>query len=61
MLFDVARPDGRVTACPLLRALGWIPGLALHVDVVHAAVLITSAPGGAHIVGTRSSCSPAAW
>ncbi|MET8312257.1 hypothetical protein [Micromonospora sp. NPDC005173] len=55
MLFDVARPDaaGRVTARPLLRALGWTPGLALHVDVVHAAVLITPAPDGAHVVGTR--------
>ncbi|MFI6781651.1 hypothetical protein [Micromonospora sp. NPDC050276] len=55
VLFDVARPDaaGRVTARPLLRALGWTPGLALHVDVVHAAVLITPTPAGAHVVGTR--------
>lgn len=55
VLFDVARPDaaGRVTARPLLRTLGWTPGLALHIDVVHAAVLITPAPDGAHVVGPR--------
>ncbi|MEV4764759.1 hypothetical protein AB0J89_19265 [Micromonospora chokoriensis] len=55
VLFDVARPDaaGRVTARPLLRALGWTPGLALHVDVLYAAVLITPTPAGAHTVGTR--------
>ncbi|WP_319459355.1 hypothetical protein [Micromonospora sp. RTP1Z1] len=34
MLFDVARPDaaGRITARPLLRALGWIPGLPYDVE-----------------------------
>ncbi|MFI2714259.1 hypothetical protein ACH495_29485 [Micromonospora sp. NPDC018662] len=55
MLFDVARPDaaGRVTARALLRALGWTPGLALHVDVVTGAILITPAAHGAHVVGTR--------
>ncbi|SBT46927.1 hypothetical protein GA0070621_2755 [Micromonospora narathiwatensis] len=55
VLFDVARPDsaGRVTARPLLRALGWMPGLALRVDVVHAAVLITPAANGGHVVGSR--------
>ncbi|MFJ8578411.1 hypothetical protein [Micromonospora sp. NPDC093277] len=55
MLFDAARPDaaGRVTARPLLRALGWKPGLALHIDVVYATVLIAPAPNGAHVVGTR--------
>ncbi|MET8253486.1 hypothetical protein [Micromonospora sp. NPDC005197] len=61
MLFDLARPDavGRVTARPLLRALGWTSGLALHVDVVHAAVLITPTPDGAHVVGAgRKSGDP---
>ncbi|MGY3520238.1 hypothetical protein ACVMYR_28425 [Micromonospora sp. PTRAS2] len=55
VLFDVARPDaaGRVTARALLRALGWAPGLALHVDVVTGAILITPAADGAHVVGTR--------
>ncbi|OKI48884.1 hypothetical protein A6A27_36310 [Micromonospora sp. CB01531] len=55
VLFDVARPDsaGRVTARPLLRALGWAPGLALRVDVVRAAVLITPALDGEHLVGAR--------
>ncbi|MFV2104720.1 hypothetical protein [Micromonospora sp. LOL_024] len=57
VLFDVARPDaaGRVTARLLLRALGWTPGLTLHVDVVtgDSAVVITPAADGAHVVGTR--------
>lgn len=55
MLFDVARPDtgGRVTAGALLRALRWPPGQCLTVDVADGAVLITSAPDGAHVVGTR--------
>lgn len=55
LLFDVARPDaaGRVTARALLRALGWTPGLTLHVDVVTGAILITPAAEGAHAVGTR--------
>ncbi|MBW4702055.1 MULTISPECIES: hypothetical protein [unclassified Micromonospora] len=55
VLFDVARPDsaGRVTARPLLRALGWTPGLALRVDVVHAALLIAPAVDGEHVVGAR--------
>ncbi|MGC4755565.1 hypothetical protein [Micromonospora trifolii] len=55
VLFDVGRPDaaGRVTARALLRALGWTPGLTLHVDVVTGAILITPAADGAHIVGTR--------
>ncbi|MFG1676148.1 hypothetical protein [Micromonospora sp. NPDC049282] len=54
-LFDVGRPDaaGRVTVRPLLRALGWAPGLTLHVDVVTGAILITPAADGAHVVGTR--------
>ncbi|MBM0206039.1 hypothetical protein JNW90_25730 [Micromonospora sp. STR1s_5] len=46
-------PAGSPTARSLLRALGWTPGLALHVDVVHAAVLMTPTPVGAHVVGTR--------
>ncbi|MFI7523312.1 hypothetical protein [Micromonospora globbae] len=55
VLFDVARPDsaGRVTARPLPRALGWAPGLALRVDVAYAAVLITPAVDGEHVVGAR--------
>ncbi|MEU7613876.1 hypothetical protein [Micromonospora sp. NPDC049204] len=55
MLFDVGRPDaaGRVTARALLRALGWTPGLTLHVDVLTDAILITPAAEGAHAVGTR--------
>lgn len=55
LLFDVARPDaaGRVTARALLRALGWTPGLTLHVDVVTGAILITPAADGAHVVGIR--------
>ncbi|WP_405098225.1 hypothetical protein [Micromonospora sp. NBC_01412] len=55
VLFDVARPDavGRVTARALLRALGWTPGLALHVDVVTGAILITPAADGAYVVGSR--------
>ncbi|MET8042446.1 hypothetical protein ABZ388_15565 [Micromonospora parva] len=55
VLFDVARPDaaGRVTARALLRALDWIPGLTLHVDVVTGAILITPAVDGAHVVGAR--------
>ncbi|SCF23138.1 hypothetical protein GA0070618_4259 [Micromonospora echinospora] len=55
VLFDVGRPDaaGRVTARALLRALGWTPGLTLHVDVVTGAILITPAVDGAHVVGTR--------
>ncbi|WP_157744390.1 hypothetical protein [Micromonospora viridifaciens] len=55
VLFDVAHPDsaGRVTARPLLRALGWMPGLALRIDVAHAAVLITPAADGKHLVGAR--------
>ncbi|MGC4834844.1 hypothetical protein ACLQ3D_10115 [Micromonospora vinacea] len=55
VLFDVGRPDaaGRVTARALLRALGWTPGLTLHVDVVTDAILITPAAEGAHAVGTR--------
>ncbi|WP_328848536.1 hypothetical protein [Micromonospora zamorensis] len=54
LLFDVARPDaaGRVTARALLRALGWTPGLTLHVDAVTGAILITPAADGAHVVGT---------
>ncbi|MEU7928454.1 hypothetical protein [Micromonospora sp. NPDC049801] len=52
----MARPDaaGRVTTRPLLRALGWTSGLALHIDVTYATVLITPAPDGAHVVGTRA-------
>ncbi|MGC4864767.1 hypothetical protein ACLQ3B_04935 [Micromonospora sp. DT53] len=55
VLFDVGRPAaaGRVTARALLRALGWAPGLTLHVDVVTGAILITPAAEGAHVVGTR--------
>ncbi|MBM0275148.1 hypothetical protein [Micromonospora tarensis] len=55
VLFDVGLPDaaGRVTARALLRALGWAPGLTLHVDVVTSAILITLAAEGAHVVGTR--------
>ncbi|WP_174534869.1 hypothetical protein [Micromonospora chalcea] len=55
VLFDVARPDaaGRVTARALLRAVGWTPGLTLHVDVVTGAILITPAVDGAHAVDTR--------
>ncbi|MDG4795570.1 hypothetical protein [Micromonospora sp. WMMD1082] len=55
VLFDVAHADaaGRITARPLLRALGWTPGLTLHVDVVNGAVLIIPAPDGTHGVGTR--------
>ncbi|WP_431932125.1 hypothetical protein [Micromonospora sp. RP3T] len=55
VLFDAAHPDaaGRVTARALLRALGWTPGLALHVDVVTGVILITPAADGAHVVGAR--------
>ncbi|MBE1491012.1 hypothetical protein [Plantactinospora soyae] len=54
-LFDVARPDaaGRVTARGLVRALRWPPGHRLRVDVTDSTVLITSAPDGIHMVGTR--------
>ncbi|MCZ7373259.1 hypothetical protein [Micromonospora sp. WMMC250] len=41
---------------PLARCCAlWagLPCLALHVDVVHAAILITPTPAGAHVVGTR--------
>ncbi|MFI6785598.1 tyrosine-type recombinase/integrase [Micromonospora sp. NPDC050276] len=46
MLFDVGRPDaaGRVTARALLRALGWTPGLTLHVDVVITSTDLPAAP-----------------
>ncbi|MFC6023815.1 hypothetical protein ACFP2T_47645 [Plantactinospora solaniradicis] len=54
-LFDVGRPDaaGRVTARGLVRALRWPPGHRLRVDVTDGTVLITSAPDGIHVVGTR--------
>jgi len=38
---------------PLLRAMGWTPGLALRVDVVHGAVPINPAADGEHVVGAR--------
>ncbi|MEV7990174.1 hypothetical protein [Micromonospora sp. NPDC085948] len=55
VLFDVGRPDaaGRVTARALLRALSWTPGLALYVEVMSGAILITPAADGAYVVGAR--------
>jgi hypothetical protein len=55
MLLDVVRLDrsGRLSARSLLRGLGWRTGHRVDIDVVDAAITITSAPTGRHTVGSR--------
>lgn len=54
-LLDLARLDrsGRVHARPLLDALTWTAGHRVDIAVVAGVLVVASAPGGLHVVGTR--------
>jgi hypothetical protein len=62
-VLDVARLDrsGRVSARPLLAALGWRPGHRVDIDVVDGVVVVAAAVAGRHMVSARSELTvPAA-
>jgi hypothetical protein len=63
LLLGVARVDGsgRVSARPLLGALGWPCGRRLGIAVVHGALVIGAAASGLHVVNGRGEVAlPAA-
>jgi hypothetical protein len=53
LLVETARLDasGRLTARPLLRALGWGPGHRVDIAVIEG--VLGSTPAGLHVVGDR--------
>lgn len=55
LLVETARLDasGRLTARPLLRALGWAPGHRVDIAVTEDVLVVGSAPAGLHVVGDR--------
>jgi hypothetical protein len=50
---DVARMDrsGRVRAAQVLRALDWLPGSGIDLDVAGGAIVIHAEPNGRHRIG----------
>lgn len=50
---DVARmdPSGRLRATRVLRALDWLPGMGIDVDVVREAIVIRAGSSGRHRIG----------
>lgn len=52
---DMGRLDrsGRLSARPLLRALGWGPGHRVDIDSVDGVLVIMAAPAGRHVVTLR--------
>lgn len=62
-LLDIAWVDrsGRVSARALLRRMRWTAGHTVDIDAVDGVLLVTSSPGGAHVVGSRGDLAlPAA-
>ncbi|RKE11106.1 hypothetical protein C8E86_6028 [Catellatospora citrea] len=51
----VARLDGsgRVSARPLLQALGWCPGQGVDIDVRHGRLAVTADPRGRYALDPR--------
>jgi hypothetical protein len=63
VLLDVVRLDrsGRLSARSLLRALGWVSGHRVDIDVIDAVIAVTSSVTGRHGVDRRGDLAvPAA-
>jgi hypothetical protein len=57
LLVGMARIDrsGRLHERRLLRALGWVPGQQLALDVVHGLIVVQPAPTGPHVLDHRGA------
>ncbi|WP_156994339.1 hypothetical protein [Pseudonocardia acaciae] len=57
LLIGMARADrsGRLHERRLLRALGWMPGQRLALDVVHGLIVVQPAPTGSHVLDDRAA------